>query len=36
MIVGHAHPEVIEVVEQVAAKGTTFFANKPANASHTA
>ena len=27
MIVGHAHPEVIEVVQQVAAKGTTFFAN---------
>ena len=27
MIVGHAHPEVVEVVQQVAAKGTTFFAN---------
>jgi len=29
MIVGHAHPEVTEVVQQVAAKGTTFFANNP-------
>src|SRR5436853_848132 len=29
MIVGHAHPEVVEVVHQVAAKGTTFFANNP-------
>ena len=29
MIVGHAHPEVVEVVQQVAAKGTTFFANNP-------
>jgi glutamate-1-semialdehyde 2,1-aminomutase len=27
MIVGHAHPEVVEVVQQQAAKGTTFFAN---------
>jgi glutamate-1-semialdehyde 2,1-aminomutase len=27
MIVGHAHPEVVEVVQRVAAKGTTFFAN---------
>ena len=27
MIVGHAHPEVVEVVQQVAAKGSTFFAN---------
>jgi len=27
MIVGHAHPEVIEVVHQQLAKGTTFFAN---------
>jgi len=27
MIVGHAHPEVVEVVQQVAASGTTFFAN---------
>lgn len=27
MIVGHAHPEVVEVVQQVAAKGATFFAN---------
>src|SRR6202008_52082 len=27
MIVGHAHPEVVEVIQQVAAKGTTFFAN---------
>ena len=27
MIVGHAHPEVVEVVQQVAATGTTFFAN---------
>jgi glutamate-1-semialdehyde 2,1-aminomutase len=29
MIVGHAHPEVVEVVQEVAAKGTTFFANNP-------
>jgi glutamate-1-semialdehyde 2,1-aminomutase len=29
MIVGHAHPEVTEVIQQVAAKGTTFFANNP-------
>ena len=29
MIVGHAQPEVVEVVQQVAAKGTTFFANNP-------
>ena len=29
MIVGHAHPEVTEVVQEVAAKGTTFFANNP-------
>jgi glutamate-1-semialdehyde 2,1-aminomutase len=29
MIVGHAHPEVVEVVREVAAKGTTFFANNP-------
>jgi glutamate-1-semialdehyde 2,1-aminomutase len=29
MIVGHAHPEVTEVVQQVAGKGTTFFANNP-------
>ena len=29
MIVGHAHPEVTAVVQQVAAKGTTFFANNP-------
>jgi glutamate-1-semialdehyde 2,1-aminomutase len=27
MIVGHAHPEVVEVIQKVAAKGTTFFAN---------
>jgi glutamate-1-semialdehyde 2,1-aminomutase len=27
MIVGHAHPEVVEVVQRVAATGTTFFAN---------
>jgi len=27
MIVGHAHPEVVEVVQQTAAKGSTFFAN---------
>jgi glutamate-1-semialdehyde 2,1-aminomutase len=27
MIIGHAHPEVVEVVQQVAANGTTFFAN---------
>jgi glutamate-1-semialdehyde 2,1-aminomutase len=27
MIVGHAHPEVVEVVQNVAATGTTFFAN---------
>jgi glutamate-1-semialdehyde 2,1-aminomutase len=27
MLVGHAHPEVVEVVQQVAATGTTFFAN---------
>jgi glutamate-1-semialdehyde 2,1-aminomutase len=29
MIVGHAHPEVLDVVREVAAKGTTFFANNP-------
>jgi glutamate-1-semialdehyde 2,1-aminomutase len=29
MIVGHAHPEVTEVVQQVVAKGSTFFANNP-------
>jgi glutamate-1-semialdehyde 2,1-aminomutase len=29
MIVGHAHPEVVDVVRQVAAQGTTFFANNP-------
>ena len=29
MIVGHAHPEVTAVVQQVAGKGTTFFANNP-------
>jgi len=29
MIVGHAHPEVLEVIQQVASKGTTFFANNP-------
>ena len=29
MIVGHAHPEVVEVIQQVASKGTTFFANNP-------
>src|SRR5262245_31446999 len=27
MIVGHAHPEVVEVVQAQAARGTTFFAN---------
>jgi glutamate-1-semialdehyde 2,1-aminomutase len=27
MLVGHAHPEVVEVVQRVAATGTTFFAN---------
>jgi glutamate-1-semialdehyde 2,1-aminomutase len=27
MIVGHAHPEVVEVVRQQVAKGSTFFAN---------
>ena len=27
MIVGHAHPEVVEVVQKVAATGTTFFTN---------
>src|SRR5215475_3558010 len=27
MLVGHAHPEVVEVVHQQLAKGTTFFAN---------
>jgi glutamate-1-semialdehyde 2,1-aminomutase len=27
MIVGHAHPEVVEVVQRIAATGTTFFAN---------
>jgi glutamate-1-semialdehyde 2,1-aminomutase len=27
MLVGHAHPEVVEVVQQQVAKGTTFFAN---------
>jgi glutamate-1-semialdehyde 2,1-aminomutase len=27
MIVGHAHPEVVEVVQQVAVSGSTFFAN---------
>jgi glutamate-1-semialdehyde 2,1-aminomutase len=29
MIVGHAHPEVTAVVQEVAGKGTTFFANNP-------
>src|SRR4029453_7409189 len=29
MIVGHAHPEVVQVVQEVATKGTTFFANNP-------
>ncbi len=27
MIVGHAHPEVVEVVQRIVAAGTTFFAN---------
>src|SRR5262245_49589761 len=27
MIVGHAHPEVVEVVQKVAGTGTTFFTN---------
>jgi glutamate-1-semialdehyde 2,1-aminomutase len=27
MIVGHAHPEVVEVIQQQATQGTTFFAN---------
>jgi glutamate-1-semialdehyde 2,1-aminomutase len=27
MIVGHAHPEVVDAAQQVVAKGTTFFAN---------
>lgn len=27
MLVGHAHPEVVEVVQQMAASGSTFFAN---------
>src|SRR5262245_37248411 len=27
MIVGHAHPEVVDVVQKVAATGTTFFTN---------
>ena len=27
MLVGHAHPEVVEVMQRVAATGTTFFAN---------
>ena len=27
MLVGHAHPEVVEVIQQVAATGSTFFAN---------
>jgi glutamate-1-semialdehyde 2,1-aminomutase len=30
MLVGHAHPEVVEVVQQQAARGTTFFANNEA------
>src|SRR5215470_10752754 len=29
MIVGHAHPEVVDVVQQMASQGTTFFANNP-------
>src|SRR5215813_13320309 len=29
MIVGHAHPEVVDVVQQVVSQGTTFFANNP-------
>ena len=29
MIVGHAHPEVVEVVREQVAKGTTFFTNNP-------
>ena len=30
MIVGHAHPEVVETVREQAAKGTTFFTSNPA------
>jgi glutamate-1-semialdehyde 2,1-aminomutase len=30
MIVGHAHPEVVEVVQQTVERGTTFFANNEA------
>jgi glutamate-1-semialdehyde 2,1-aminomutase len=29
MIVGHAHPEVVETVREQAAKGTTFFTSNP-------
>ena len=29
MLVGHAHPEVVEVVQEQVLKGTTFFANNP-------
>lgn len=29
MIVGHGHPEVLEVVQECVADGTTFFANNP-------
>ena len=29
MLVGHAHPEVIEVVQEQVLKGTTFFTNNP-------
>jgi glutamate-1-semialdehyde 2,1-aminomutase len=29
MIAGHAHPEVVDVVREQVAKGTTFFANNP-------
>jgi glutamate-1-semialdehyde 2,1-aminomutase len=29
MLVGHAHPEVVEVIKAVADHGTTFFANNP-------
>ena len=27
MILGHAHPEVLEIIQETVAKGTTFFAN---------
>ena len=30
MVLGHGHPEVVEVIQEQLGKGTTFFANNPA------